>query len=154
MSPVDCIFTHFPADENLTTELGRLGEEAKRLNEIFKQASSHSLILLNESFTSTSIVEALYIAKDVIKSLRYIGTRVVYNTHMHDLAHCADEINSQITGDSLVVSVITEIEEGERSYKIKRGLPLDISYAHDIAVKYGICFDQVTAEFSQRNSKE
>ena len=27
-SPADCIFTHFPADENKTMDLGRLGEES------------------------------------------------------------------------------------------------------------------------------
>ena len=30
-SPCDSIFTHFPADENDTVDLGRLGEEAKDL---------------------------------------------------------------------------------------------------------------------------
>lgn len=29
-TPVDAIFTHFPADENKTVELGRLGEETRR----------------------------------------------------------------------------------------------------------------------------
>ena len=31
ISPCDNIFTHFPADENDTVDLGRLGEESKRL---------------------------------------------------------------------------------------------------------------------------
>lgn len=34
ISPCDNIFTHFPADENDTVDLGRLGEESKRLAEI------------------------------------------------------------------------------------------------------------------------
>lgn len=45
MSPVDSVFTHFPVDENQTVEHGRLGEETKRLNEIFQEATKYSLIL-------------------------------------------------------------------------------------------------------------
>ena len=32
LSPCDNIFTHFPADENQTVNLGRLGEESKRIS--------------------------------------------------------------------------------------------------------------------------
>lgn len=35
-SPVDNIYTHFPADENDTVDLGRLGEESKRLSDILR----------------------------------------------------------------------------------------------------------------------
>ena len=34
LSPADSIYTHFPADENRTVDLGRLGEESKRISEI------------------------------------------------------------------------------------------------------------------------
>ncbi len=93
MSPVDCIFSHFPVDENQTVELGRLGEETKRLNSIFQHASRHSLILLNESLSSTSFLEGLYIAQDVVKSMRYMETRAVFNTHMHELAGHSEQFN-------------------------------------------------------------
>ena len=41
LSPCDNMFTHFPADENDTVDLGRLGEESKRLSEIFDIATPH-----------------------------------------------------------------------------------------------------------------
>lgn len=144
ISPVDAIFAHFPVDENQTVELGRLGEEAKRLNEIFAEATAHSLVLLNESLASTSFTEGLYIAQDVVKSLKYLEARALFNTHMHDLANFADTINVEVQGDSRVVSLVTDLAEGKRSYKIKPGAPLGKSYARDIAMKYGICFEQVT----------
>jgi hypothetical protein len=96
ISPADGVYTHFPADENKTVELGRLGEEAKRFSSICKEATSCSLILLNESFASTSFTEGLYIAQDVVRSLKYLETRAIFNTHMHELAACADEINQQV----------------------------------------------------------
>ena len=42
-SPADCIYTHFPADEDKTLDLGRLGEECKRFKEIYENADSRSL---------------------------------------------------------------------------------------------------------------
>lgn len=143
ISPVDSIYTHFPVDENQTVSLGRLGEESKRLSEIFSEASGYSLILLNESLASTSFTEALYIAQDVIKSLRYLGVRALFNTHMHELAKDSDIINSEVKGDSKVVSLVTGMAGGKRSFKIYRAAPLGKSYARDIAEKYGVSFEQI-----------
>ncbi|HEX2945731.1 MAG TPA: hypothetical protein VHT96_07230 [Clostridia bacterium] len=143
MSPVDSIYSHFPVDENQTVELGRLGEEAKRLNQIFTDSTNHSLILLNESLTSTSYMEGLYISRDVIKALRYMGVRAIFNTHMHELANSADAINNEVQGESRVISFVTGMAGGSRSYRIQPGAPLGKSYAMDIAMKYGVSFEQI-----------
>ncbi|MBP5160201.1 MAG: DNA mismatch repair protein [Lachnospiraceae bacterium] len=84
--PVDCIFTHFPADEDKTMDLGRLGEECKRFREIFFEATGSSLILLNETFSTTSFEEGYYIAKDSVRAIAEKRIRCIYNTHMHKLA--------------------------------------------------------------------
>jgi len=143
LSPVDCIYTHFPADENKTVNLGRLGEESKRMSEIFGEATNESLLLFNESLATTSFAEGLYIAKDVVRALRYLGARTIFNTHMHELAMTADEVNQQVPGDMKVASLITGIHEGKRSYKIFIAPPEGVSYAQDIARKYGVTLDQL-----------
>lgn len=152
ISPVDNIFSHFPVDENQTVELGRLGEEAKRLSEIFTEATSHSLVLLNESLASTSFMEGLYIAQDVVKSLKYLEARALFNTHMHELASYAETINDEVNGNSIVVSLVTGIVEGKRSYRIQPGAPLGKSYARDIAEKYGVSFEQIISSIEQRKN--
>ncbi len=143
LSPADCIYTHFPADENKTVDLGRLGEESRRLSEIFAKASDESLLLFNESLATTSFAEGLYIAKDVTKALRYLGARTIFNTHMHELAMSAKEVNEQIEGNMKVASLITGIHEGKRSFKIFIAPPEGVSYAQDIAKKYGVTIDQL-----------
>ena len=144
LSPVDNIYTHFPADENKTVDLGRLGEESKRMSELFGMATNESLLLFNESLATTSFAEGLYIAKDVVKALRYLGARTIFNTHMHELAMNLEEVNTLIAGDSKVASLITGIHEGKRSYKIFIAPPEGVSYAQDIAKKYGVTFDQLS----------
>lgn len=148
-SPCDNIFTHFPADENDTVDLGRLGEESKRLSDIFKIATRYSLILLNESLATTNVAEGLYIAKDVIKAMRYLGVRSVFNTHMHDLARNLDEVNS-IEGSSKIESMVTGVDHGQRSFKIFIAPPQGISYAKDIAIKYGVTFDSIKNTIDSR----
>ena len=144
LTPVDNIYTHFPADENKTVDLGRLGEESKRMSQIFSEATGNSLLLFNESLATTSFAEGLYIAKDVVRALRYLGARTIFNTHMHELAMSAEEVNRQIKGDLKVASLITGIHEGKRSYKSFIAPPEGVSYAQDIAKKYGVTFDQLS----------
>ena len=38
------IYTHFPADEDKTLDLGRFGEECKRFKAIYEEADSRSLL--------------------------------------------------------------------------------------------------------------
>ena len=149
LSPVDNIFTHFPADENDTVDLGRLGEESKRLSEIFDIATDKSLLLLNESLATTSVAEGLFIARDVVKAMRYLGTRAVFNTHMHDLARSLDEFNNA-EGKSRVESLVTGIHDGERSFKVSIAPPQGVSYAKDIAEKYGVTFDLIKAAIDEK----
>lgn len=152
LSPVDNIYTHFPADENQTVNLGRLGEESKRLSEIFAVATNESLLLFNESLATTSFAEGLYIAKDVVKALRFLGARTIFNTHMHELACNLDIINTQIEGDSAVASLITGIHDGQRSYKVYLAPPEGVSYAQDIAKKYGVTFNQLSIAIKKQKN--
>lgn len=150
ISPADNIFTHFPADENDTVDLGRLGEESKRLSEIFDVASDKSLLLLNESLATTSVAEGLFIAKDVVKSMRYLGARAVFNTHMHDLARGLDELNAT-EGKSRVESLVTGVHDGERSFKVSIAPPQGVSYARDIAEKYGVTYERIKESIDGKN---
>lgn len=141
--PCDGIFTHFPVEEERTVSLGRLGEEAERFNEICKMATGSSLLLFNESFATTSHSESVYIAEDVLRYLCCIGARTFFNTHMHELAEDTDKFNKAEGAICKAVSVVMENEGGRRSYKISYKAPDGKSYAHEIAYKYGITFEQL-----------
>ncbi|MDH3602912.1 MAG: hypothetical protein OEU26_25150 [Candidatus Tectomicrobia bacterium] len=155
VSPVDGIYTHYPIEETLESATGRFGDEAQRLNRIFTQATRHSLMLFNESLSSTSAGESLYIAQDVVRILRRMGGRAIFATHLHELAADIARLNRDTEGDSEVVSLVaSRIDSGadnmQRSYKIIPGQPMGRSYAREIAAKYGISYDQLTALLRQR----
>ena len=159
MSPVDGIYTHFAAEERPDLESGRLGEEAKRLSDIFAHATRHSLILMNESLASTSAGESLYLAKDVVRVLRTLGARAIFATHLHELAAACEVLNRETPGDSKIVSIVSMVtmeENGDgtiarRTYKIIPSPPMGVSYAREIAARYGISFEQLMQTLRDRN---
>ncbi|MBR3668278.1 MAG: DNA mismatch repair protein [Ruminococcus sp.] len=141
-TPCDCIFTHFPADEDKTTDLGRLGEECVRFREMFYQSTGRSLMLLNETFSTTSFEEGYYIARDTVKALLTKGVRTIYNTHMHKLGEDALEFTRGSTGAG-AASLIMRTEDGKRSFRLALAQPEGSSYAKDIAEKYGVTYDML-----------
>lgn len=140
--PVDCIYTHFPADEDKTMDLGRLGEECVRFKAIYSECTKDSLLLLNETFSTTSFEEGFYIAKDSVKALLHKQVRTIYNTHMHKLAAEAEELNKDSEGVK-ISSLIVKSENGKRSFKVEIASPEGMSYAKDIAEKYGVTYEML-----------
>ena len=143
--PVDAVYTHFPADEDKTMDLGRLGEECKRFKELYFAATKNSLLLLNETFSTTSFEEGYYIAKDAIRAVLHKGIRTLYNTHMHKLAYDIDTFNEEET-EGKAVSLIVKAKTGQRSFKVEIAPPEGMSYAKDIAEKYGVTYEMLMEE--------
>ena len=144
--PVDCIFTHYPADEDKTLDYGRLGEECKRFKELFGQCTPKSLLLLNETFSTTSFEEGFFIAKDAVRAILKKGTRCIYNTHMHKLAADIDSLNAESASEGARVkasSLVALSDGGQRSFKVKVAPPQGMSYARDIAQKYGVTYEML-----------
>jgi hypothetical protein len=165
ISPVDWIFTHFCEEEKPNTNNGRLGDESMKLAEIFKQATEQSLLLLNESLSSTSPRDSYFLARDVIKGIKLIGCRAVFATHILELAAKCDEINEELPGESKLISMVAcvDVPEGDkvahsiasakRTFKIVPGPPSQMSFAKDIARKYGISFEQIVETLGQRKQE-
>ena len=146
-SPVTGIYTHFPADEDKTLDLGRLGEECKRFKAIYEEADSRSLLLMNESFSTTSFEEGYYIAKDSVRAILHKGMRTIYNTHMHKLAFDVEEMNEEQQKaehtEGKAFSMIVHMKGTERSYQIEVAPPEGKSYASEIAKKYGVTYEML-----------
>ncbi len=148
ISPVDAIYTHFPEGADDTLDKGRLGEELARLREIFDGVTEDSMILLDESLSSTGAYEASYIASELLTAFAVIKVRGIFSTHLHELASMVEEINekSRTRGGVMIDTLVAGIEEGKRSFKIVRRKPDGKSYAKDIADKYGLSFENLMNE--------
>lgn len=136
------ILTHFPADENQTLDMGRLGEEAVRIKKIVSEATPLTLVLLNETYSSTSASDALYLASDLVRILKHKNIPTIFNTHIHDLARSTDKMNGW-DGKSNVVSLTMEIIDNVNTFKVVKKEPDSCSFAKNIALKYGVTYEQM-----------
>ncbi len=170
ISPCDNIYTHFPELEKNSVSEGRLGEECVRLEQILPKLTKYSMILMNESLSSTSHQECLFIATEIMKYLRTIGARALFATHIHELAENIPELNKE-PGLSNMMSLVAGIDESsglevmtedgikklqtgsKRTYKITRMPPQGRSFALDIARTYGISYDQLINSHEKETSK-
>ena len=151
VSPCDKILTHFPGDSVDTVDKGRLGEECARLSDIFSQVTENSLVLLDESLSSTGSFEGSYIASEVLAGFSIARCRAVFSTHLHDLAASISSINERTSkmNGVMIDSLVAEVKDGSRSFKILRKTPDGKSYASDIAEKYGLSFDKITEKLAK-----
>ncbi|MBQ4509859.1 MAG: hypothetical protein II984_03970 [Clostridia bacterium] len=152
ISPVDAIFTHFPTGSEDTIDKGRLGEECARLDEIFNDVTEYSLVILDETLSSTGSFEASYIASEIVCGFSMVKCRGIFSTHLHELTSMLDEINEKCVADggAKIDTLVAGMEEGERSFKITRKKPDGRSYARDIASKYGISLDNILKKISKK----
>ena len=151
ISPCDEIFTHFPTGSEDTIDKGRLGEECSRLSAIFEEVTEDSLVLCDESLSSTGSFEAAYIASEVLQGFSMARCRGIFSTHLHDLAASVDPINASCVpnGGVKIDNLVAAIEKGSRSFKILREKPDGKSYARDIAEKYGLSLDKIMTKIKK-----
>ena len=145
MSACDNVFCHFPNGEDDTVEKGRLGEECARLSDIVAGVTGQSLVLLDESLSSTGSYEAAAIAEEVLAGLSAAGCRAIFSTHLHALAAAVPAINGRCAalGGVKIDNLVADISAGVRSFKVERRAPEGKSYASDIAEKYGLSLDSI-----------
>lgn len=156
ISPADRILLHFPEGADDTIDKGRLGEECARLRRMFEEMTGDSLLLLDESLSSTGAYEATYIAADVLRGFGQAGCRCVFSTHLHDLAAEVETLSreSVTAGGVGMDTLVAEVRaDGTRSFRVVRAKPDGRSYARDIAEKYGLGAEQIR-RMTEKGKKE
>lgn len=149
MSPVSGIYTHFPSSDENNYGKGRLESECARLSEILKELKETDMLLMDESFSSTSGLEAGYIASEVLTGIGVIGCCGIFVTHIHDLPQQVEKYNSHPLNKGKIdnlVALMENKESGKRSYRISRTTPDGLSYARDIAKRYGLNLEGILGE--------
>lgn len=140
---VEGIFLHFPNHEEPDNSCGRFGNECRNFADTYKKLSPNSLLLMNESFTGTSHLESLTISYEVVKALQELGITTIFNTHLHELGRMIEELNYNENKKTKCVSLVTGSEMENNLYTISKGEPLGLSYAQDIAIRFGLTFEQL-----------
>ncbi|KAE9418496.1 hypothetical protein Angca_007556, partial [Angiostrongylus cantonensis] len=110
LTPVDRIFTRIGANDRLICGQSTFFVELRETLIILRNATKHSLVLIDELGRGTSTFDGTAIASAVLSHLsRRIQCRSFFSTHYHSLCKCAT-INSKITLAHMACMVENEDE--------------------------------------------
>ena len=91
ISPVDRIFTRVGASDDISTGQSTFMVEMKEVAYILANATSNSLLILDEIGRGTSTFDGLSIAQAVVEHIcRHIHGKTLFATHYHELISLAD----------------------------------------------------------------
>jgi DNA mismatch repair ATPase MutS len=142
---LDGVFTHYKREEDASMKSGKLDEELSRMSGIADQIRPNCILLCNESFAATNEREGSEIARQVVRALVEAGIKVVFVTHLFDLAHGFFREG----GDTALFLRAERRADGLRTFRLVEGEPLPTSYGADSYRRiFGTALDSTPAGLS------
>ena len=125
-------FTHFTRREDSAMNSGRLDEELRRMDKIVSQLDQASMLLLNESFATTTEKEGSAIAYDIIKALKEERVRLLTVTHLTSFAQRIYEEMGEGKDPEAAFYSAQRLEDGSRTFKILPHAPQQTSFGLEL----------------------
>ena len=135
--PFSCVFTHFPQDERFD-DTGRFLDEERRIDAILESSDEDSVILLNETYSTTAKETAEERTESLARKLYEQKRFGIYITHQHAM---------ELTDIPLLSVAVDENDNNKRTYRIVRRKTSPRSFANDILIRYGLTRCQLAERF-------
>ncbi len=132
----DRIFTHFEKEENLSAMTGKLEDDLIRIGQILQEATGASIVILNETFASTTVHDARFLGTRLLTKLMRLGALGVYVTFVDELASLGEQVVS-------MMSTVVPGNPAERTYKVVRKPADGLAHALAVAEKHGVTYERL-----------
>lgn len=120
--------THYKREEDTSMTSGKFDEELARMSTVIDRLHPDTLLLCNESFQSTNEREGSAIARELVLTLAAHHIKIIFVTHLYDLAHSLQARNDP----SMAFLRAQRVADGTRSFRIMPGEPLSTSFGQDL----------------------
>jgi DNA mismatch repair protein MutS len=130
---VDQVFTHFERQEQVEDLNSKLEDDLRRIQAILDRATPASLLIMNESFSSTTVSDQLFIGRRVMGRILECGLLCVIVTFLDELTTLGPAVAS-------MVSSVDPVDDTRRTFEIVRRPADGLAYALAIAEKHRLTY--------------
>ncbi len=133
---VDRVLAHFEREEHMEDLRGKLLDELVRVREIFERLTARTVVVFNESFSTTTVEDAEFLGSRVLEELVRRDVLAVYVTFLDELSRLGPATVS-------MVSTVVPDDPARRTFHILRQRADGRAYALVVANQYGLSEDRI-----------
>jgi DNA mismatch repair protein MutS len=132
----DRVFTHFEQEESLETLRGKFEDELVRIHAILEASTDRSVLVMNESFGSTTLADGRLVGSEIARQIIDRGSLCVFVSFIDELASLGPETVS-------MMSTVDAQDPARRTFRIERKPADGLAYAAALANKYRLGYDDL-----------